>query len=225
MKVECYGPGLEKTGLVTGSPTQFTVDTRQAGEAPLEVLIMDANYKPVDVKIKEKARGIYTCDYVPRKGLKHTIQVNYGGVATKNSPYRVYVSEPTNPDKVQVFGPGVEPGVKAHTPTHFNVDARQAGPGNESIRKAITTRLNDAFFLTGELSVTLVNDQGQTIPIEMEDNGDDTYTVGYTPTAVGPLKANVLYAGVPVPQSPIAVNVEPHIDVSKIRVDGLEPSK
>jgi filamin len=128
-QVECYGPGLEKTGLLTRSPTHFTVDTRQAGQAPLDVSVMDAHYNPVDVKITEKPTGVFNAAYVPEKGLKHTIQVNYGGVATNNSPYRVYVSEPTNPEKVQVFGPGVEPGVKAHAPTHFNVDAREAGPG------------------------------------------------------------------------------------------------
>ena len=84
---------------------------------------------PVGVNVAEKAKGVRECTYVPEKGLKHTIQVNYGGVATNNSPYRVYVSEPTDASKVQVFGPGVEPGVKAHAPTYFNVDARQAGPG------------------------------------------------------------------------------------------------
>lgn len=28
-----------------------------------------------------------------------------------------------------------------------------------------------------------------------------------------------------VPQSPIRVHVKPHVDVSKVKVDGLEPSK
>ena len=81
------------------------------------------------------------------------------------------------------------------------------------------------WLVAGDLEVAIVNDKGHALPIQVEDNGDGTYTVGYTPTAVGPLSANVLYAGVPVPQSPIAVNVEPHVDVSKIRVDGLEPSE
>lgn len=57
------------------------------------------------------------------------MQVNYGGVATSRSPYRVFVSQPLNPSRVEVFGPGVEEGVKSRTPTHFNVDTREAGQG------------------------------------------------------------------------------------------------
>lgn len=57
-------------------------------------------------------------------GNAHTVEVNYGGVATPNSPYRVYVGVPLDPTKVQAFGPWLEPGVKPNQPTHFNVDAR-----------------------------------------------------------------------------------------------------
>jgi hypothetical protein len=57
------------------------------------------------------------------------IQVNYGGVATHNSPHIVFVSEPANAANVHIFGPGVEKGVKCNTPTHFNIDCRDAGQG------------------------------------------------------------------------------------------------
>jgi len=35
----------------------------------------------------------------------------------------------------------------------------------------------------------------------------------------------VKYAGQEVPKSPFRVPVQPHVDVSKVKVDGLEPSK
>ena len=79
--------------------------------------------------------------------------------------------------------------------------------------------------LTGDLDVAITNEKNQPVPAQVEDNGDGTYTVAYTPAAPGPLKVNVLYAGKLVPQSPIAVQVQPHVDVSKVKVDGLEPSK
>lgn len=109
----------------------FTVDTRKSGDTsvPVNVSVMDVDYHPVPVNKVEKAKGLYECNYVPERGVKHTVQVNQGGVAVKNSPFRVYVSAPTDSSKVQVFGPGVEKGVKSNTPTHFNVDARDAGPG------------------------------------------------------------------------------------------------
>jgi filamin len=75
------------------------------------------------------------------------------------------------------------------------------------------------------LNVGITNDKGQPVPVEVDDNGDGTYSVGYTPTAPGPLKVSVMYAGKLIPQSPIAVQVQPHVDVSKVKVEGLEPSK
>ncbi|XP_046641662.1 filamin-A-like isoform X3 [Daphnia pulicaria] len=205
-KVECFGPGLEKTGVLSGKLAPFTVDSRKSGDTsvPVDVSVMDVDYHSVPVKKVEKAKGLYECSYVPERGVKHTVQVNQGGVAVKNSPFRVYVSAPTDSSKVQVFGPGVEKGVKSNTPTHFNVDARDAGPG--------------------DLNVSITNEKNQPVPVQVDDNGDGTYSVGYTPSAPGPLKVNVLYAGKLIPKSPIAVQVLPHVDVSKVKVDGLDPT-
>lgn len=60
---------------MTNKPAEFTVDTRRAGSAPLEISVMDGNYTPVDVKFRETNDGIYSCNYVPKKGAKHTVQV------------------------------------------------------------------------------------------------------------------------------------------------------
>ena len=40
---------------------------------------------------------------------------------------RVNVDDPTDPAKVKVYGPGVEPGVKATKPVWFTVDCTKAG--------------------------------------------------------------------------------------------------
>ncbi len=37
------------------------------------------------------------------------------------------VDDPTDPAKVKVYGPGVEPGVKAAKPVWFTVDCTKAG--------------------------------------------------------------------------------------------------
>lgn len=123
-KVEVYGAGIEPTGVKKDTPVKFIVDPRRAGSAPLDVKVSDANGNSVGVNLAVKSDGCIEGTYVPKNGNKHTIQVNYGGVATRNSPYRVFVSEPINPAKVQFFGPGLEDGVKTNLPTHFNVDAR-----------------------------------------------------------------------------------------------------
>lgn len=123
-KVEVYGPGVETVGVVKGQPTNFTIDTKKAGQAPLDVKVLDSNCNKVDVNLMDKGDGTKKCTYVPKTPNKHTVLVNYGGVATKNSPYRVFVNEPLNINNVFCFGPGVESGVKANSPTHFNVNCR-----------------------------------------------------------------------------------------------------
>uniref|UniRef100_A0A0P4W1N3 Calponin-homology (CH) domain-containing protein n=3 Tax=Scylla TaxID=6760 RepID=A0A0P4W1N3_SCYOL len=202
--VKCKGPGLEKNGVVSGKTVDFQVDTRQAGDAPLDVTVIDSSYQQVPLNAKDNGNGLYDFSYRPTRGNKHTVQVNYGGVATENSPYRVFVSEPSVPGAVKVFGPGVERGVRSNTPTHFNIDCREAGPG--------------------EVQIALTNAQGQDIPIDIRDNRNGTFTVDYLTPSPGEHRVTVLYAGAEIPQSPIVVPVQSNVDVTKVKVDGLEPS-
>lgn len=59
----------------------------------------------------------------------------------------------------------------------------------------------------------------------MINNDDGTYVVDYVPGTTGVHTITASYGGISVPQSPIKVPVKPHVDVSKVKVDGLEPSK
>lgn len=38
-QVECHGKGIEKDGVSKGKPTEFTIDTKRAGSAPLDVQV------------------------------------------------------------------------------------------------------------------------------------------------------------------------------------------
>ncbi|KAK5639704.1 hypothetical protein RI129_012196 [Pyrocoelia pectoralis] len=204
-KVEVYGPGIEATGVHKGKLATFSVDTRKAGSAPLDVQVIDAKCNKLDVNLKQKSDGIIDGCYTPKSGNKHTVQINYGGVATNNSPYRVFVSEPLDITKVHCFGPGIQNGVKTNTPLHFNIDAREAGQA--------------------ELDVILKNeDTRQEIPVNVVDNDDGTYTVDYETPQSGNHSVMLQYGGFKVPSTPIKFTVEPNVDVSKIKVDGLEPS-
>ncbi|GFV00221.1 filamin-A [Trichonephila clavipes] len=203
-KVEAYGPGLQPNGVVQGQPTEFTIDCRKAGgHAPLDVSVMDDDLKPVELKITDNKDGTFKAQYRPVKNSKHTIQVNYGGVAIPKSPFRINVGEPTDTNKVKVFGPGVENGVKAQVPTHFNIDCRGAGTGN--------------------VQVKLSDEKGGLVPVQILDNEDGTYSVDYVAPSAGNYTVSIQFAGKEIPNSPIKVKVEPQVDVSKVKVDGLEP--
>ncbi|XP_043279891.1 filamin-A isoform X2 [Venturia canescens] len=203
-KVEVYGPGIQPEGVVRDKPTQFTVDVKKAGQAPLEVSIQDGLGREVPVKLEDKHDGTVLAHYAPTSFSQHLVMVNYGGVATKKSPYRVKVPAPLNPAMVSAFGPGLDKGVKSNAATHFNVDCREAG--------------------SADLDVAISTPEGRDLPVSLTDNEDGTYTVDYVAPQPGLYTVNLKYGGLKVPQCPLKVNVQPHVDVSKIKVEGLEPT-
>lgn len=131
--------------------------------------------------------------------------VNYGNVATGDSPYRVYIGVPLDATKVRALGPFFEPGVKPNVATHFNVDAREAGDGD------LTLKL-------------LHENTNAEVPVRVIDHEDNTYTAEVIPPTSGTYSLQMTYGGSKVPGSH-KVTVTAPIDVSKVKVDGLEPSK
>ncbi|XP_008178841.1 filamin-A isoform X2 [Acyrthosiphon pisum] len=201
-KVNCYGSGLQPNGVIQGKPAEFVVDTKKAGVAPLDVKVIDSSGNFVEPVLKDNKDGTFSCKYVPKSIGKHTLQVSYGGVAVPKSPFRVFVSQPLNANKVQIFGPGIESGVKTNKPNHFTIDCSDAG--------------------IGELNVNLVNDKGVNVPLQVNDNEDGSFLIDYVPTNSGVHKLNCTYGGVKVPDCPIKINVQSPVDLSKVKVDGLE---
>ncbi|XP_049277169.1 filamin-A isoform X6 [Anopheles funestus] len=203
--VKVTGPGVEKNGgVIVGKPTEFTVDATRAGSAPLEVKINDVFSNTIAHKITQTESGTKKISYTAPTAEPVTVEVNYGGVAVPQSPFRVNVSTPLDASKVQFFGPWLEPGVKPNAATHFNVDARAAG--------------------NGLLEVNLIHEESkQKVSVRIIDNNDNTYAVEVIPPLAGTYSTNLLYGGLKVPLSP-KVTVSPPVDVSKIKVDGLEPS-
>lgn len=49
----------------------------------------DRDGNPVDVQVKDNGNGTYSCSYTPRKPIKHTVMVSWGGVNIPESPFRV----------------------------------------------------------------------------------------------------------------------------------------
>lgn len=62
------------------------------------------------------------------------------------------------------------------------------------------------------------------MPVRVLDNEDSTFSVEVIPPLIGTYSTNISYGGAKCPTTP-KVHVAPLVDVSKIKVDGLEPSK
>lgn len=77
----------------------------------------------------------------------------------------------------------------------------------------------------GNLDVQIIHDESQIeVPVRVIDNKDNTYTVELTPPEIGSYTTNLHYGGLKVPMVPKVV-INPAVDMTKIKVDGLEPSK
>lgn len=46
----------------------------------------------MDVSVKDNGNGTYSCSYLPKKPVKHTAMVSWGGVNIPNSPFRVSIA-------------------------------------------------------------------------------------------------------------------------------------
>ncbi|XP_068919896.1 filamin-A isoform X2 [Petaurus breviceps papuanus] len=206
-KVKARGPGLEKTGVAISKPAEFTVDAKNGGKAPLKVQVQDSEGSPVDVTVKDNGNNTFSCSYTPKKAVKHTAVVSWGGVNIPNSPYRVNVGAGSHPNKVKVYGPGVaKTGLKAHEPTYFTVDCTEAGQGDVSIGI--------------KCAPGVVGPAEADIDFDIIRNDNDTFTVKYTPRGAGSYTIMVLFANQATPTSPIRIKVDPAHDASKVKAEG-----
>ncbi len=99
-KVKVYGPGVEN-GVNPKEETHFTVDITDAGDAPLEIFLVDdlGQFEP---KISQVSEKVFDCAYTPRaKQHKQTVFVNFGGVAVPGSPFRVVNDNLNDPSLVR----------------------------------------------------------------------------------------------------------------------------
>ncbi|KAL0968726.1 hypothetical protein UPYG_G00270880 [Umbra pygmaea] len=206
-KVKAFGPGLEPTGVIVNKPAEFTIDARLAGKGQLKIYAQDSDGITIDIKITDKGDGTFFCVYVPVKPIKHTIIITWGDVNVPNSPFRVIVGEGCHPDKVKVYGPGVEKtGLKANEPTYFTVDCAEAGQGDISIGI--------------KCAPGVVGPSEADIDFDIIKNDNDTFTVKYTPPGAGKYTIMVLFADHEIPISPFRVKVDPSHDAGKVRAEG-----
>lgn len=71
----------------------------------------------------------------------------------------------------------------------------------------------------------IIHDESQIeVPFRLIDNNDNTYTIELNPPEIGSYTTNLHYGGLKVPMVPKVV-INPSVDMNKIKVDGLEPSK
>ena len=88
-KVKVTGEGIRPHGVKASLPAKFRVDTREAGFAPMDVLIQDPEGNMVQPKIVDNGDGTYNVEYLPSDVGVYNVTVTFGGQHVPKSPFRV----------------------------------------------------------------------------------------------------------------------------------------
>ncbi|XP_040215154.1 filamin-B isoform X2 [Rana temporaria] len=210
-KVRVFGPGMEKTGLKANEPTHFTVDCTEAGEGDVSVgikcdaRVISDEEEDIDFDIIPNANDTFTVKYTPPAAGRYTIKALFAGEEIPSSPFRIKVEPSHDASKVKAEGPGLnKSGVENGKPTHFTVFTKGAGKAPVDVN------------FSGPTQGDAVKD------FEIIDNYDYSHTVRYTPIQQGKMKVDVNYGGDPIPKSPFTVGVAAPLDLSKIKINGLD---
>ncbi|TRY66792.1 hypothetical protein DNTS_009583 [Danionella cerebrum] len=199
-KVKAEGPGLARNGVESGKPTHFTVHTKGAGKAPLNVQFSfpsKAQSVP-DFEIIDNYDYSHTVKYTPVQQGEMGITVTYGGDPIPKSPFTVSVAAPLDLSKIQMDG--LENRVQVGEDQQFAIATGGAGG-------------------QGKLEVKVSSPSGKVVPSLLEPGKTGTL-VKYIPTEEGIHTIELLYDGNPVPGSPFTVEAMLPPDPSKVKAFG-----
>ncbi|KAF6019536.1 FLNB [Bugula neritina] len=180
----------------------FIVDMSKSGPGTLRFSVTSPS-KP-ELKAEDLGNNLCRVTFMPKEIGSYIISVMYNGEHVLDSPFNTYA---TLDDSLDLPDSPVQiprrPDVFMDSTTDFTVDASSVSPSGDGKVKAIITGPS------GTKSESLV-----------KDNDDGTYKVAFSPFEEGPHQMDVTYDGVPIPGSPLEVNVVPGNDPSRVKAYG-----
>nr|XP_033781692.1 filamin-B isoform X2 [Geotrypetes seraphini] len=201
-KVRSEGPGLSKTGVENGKPTHFTVFTKGAGKAPLDVHFTGpADGDAVkDFEIIDNCDYSYTVRYTPIQQGRVKVAVDYGGDPIPKSPFTVGVAAPLDLSKIRVNG--LANRMEVGKDQEFTVDTKGAGG-------------------QGKLEVNIISPSKKAVTCLVEPVlGKDASTAKFIPKEEGVHMVDVNYDGHPIPGSPYTTEATLPPDPMKVKAHG-----
>ncbi|XP_011691185.1 PREDICTED: filamin-A [Wasmannia auropunctata] len=169
-------------------PASFHMGVDGSGSAELAVYVRGPNNE-LPVKVTGNVSSGFTAEFIPKEVGVHSISVEYNGYPVNGTPF---LAKAFNADKV-LIGPVARGSVGQ--PTHFTVDASQAGEGN--------------------LEIT-ISARGQNIPTQVTPQGNARFSVSFVPFEACEHVINIAFNKKTVPGCPIVTRVggDSHVTVS-----------
>ena len=179
-----------------------TMDLDYAAIGDLQAEVV--NFENENIKIKAKvtaiAPGSYIIAFKPKIRGLHMVEVFDGEFQLSNSPFFCTVLESRGKLAIEVYGPGIEGPLVLNRRTAFTVNTSGAGAGVMEV---------------------LVEIDDETVPVEVEDNFNDSITCYYTPTMWVDHTISVIYNKEHVKDSPKVLRVYVN-DPKKKSMDDLD---
>ncbi|XP_016320434.1 filamin-A [Sinocyclocheilus anshuiensis] len=251
-QVKVEGQGVSQTGCILNLQTEFTVDTRRAGEGELKVYARRADGEFVDVIVASEQSGVFVCSYIPSSLSKHTIAVAWEGVMVPGSPFivtprRIKIT-PCSPvlfkpdgsemyysddemDLDEDFPENVRPGghgelvMNIVSPSNIQADATKVRAHGPGLKEGFLGEQAEFIIDTsraGSGRLAIRVDGPCEVTLQCLDNQDGTCTVFYLPTEHGMYKINVLFDNSHITGSPFQSVIQKPIDPSKVLVTDLD---
>ncbi|XP_033643960.1 filamin-A-like isoform X2 [Asterias rubens] len=218
-KVKVKGPGVEK-GVLASLPVEFTVDTRDAGDADLEITITDGSGKPIIPEVIDNQDGTFKIIYTPKDVDRYTIKVKYGGVQVPKSPWVISTSPTGDASKCDIIGcksgnyeiPVRRRSLSSESTTTTRTTTTRTTT-TKTITKTVTVEEETVFKVNsrdagkGHVTCTIVGPDGKEVPdCSVVDNGDGTFDIIWTCPAPGTYNVDIKFGGVSLTGGPITIS-------------------
>ncbi len=198
-KVIAEGPGLEN-GNKTGKLTHFTMDLKQAGDGNLHVHISGPSEIPL--VLKDQANDVIHAEYMPAVPGDYAITIQLQQENIPGSPFEINIKPKTDPSAVKAYGPGIDStDLTTGMPVEFEVDYTEGGEGDVQVSIQGPA---------GGVEYTKTNIR----------EGVTKYAYLTDPDEAGYHNIDVLFADLPIPNSPFQVPVKWKPDPNMVLAEG-----
>jgi filamin len=193
-----------KLGII-GEDVKTIIDTRKAGSGFLSASCVGPS-KLAYCELYDHRDGTYLLNLKPSELGKHTLTIKYSEDHVPGSPFVFNVSNPPDPSKIKVYGPGIDHGILHSFKSNFIVETKGGGAGQ------LTVRIRGP---KGAFNVEMQRDKEQ----------DRTIHCKYEPREPGDYQVEVKWHGQHVPGSPFFVMIVDTEEELKRFLAGDAPSQ
>ena len=198
---KCKVNDLPEGRLRAGKTYSFSVDASDAGSGEVKVVAHGPSV-PESSSVKETGVDLFEVSFTPAEIGPIKVEASYANSPIPESPFQFTVNDPT---KVRVNRSAIENGsYQVKQPIDFRVAAQHAGEG--------------------DISASVKGPKGVE-DVEIQDQGDKTYLMHYTPTEGGHHAISIKFDGEDIPDVPIRIFVDEGVKADNVVVAQPAPSK